>query len=98
MFPPNIDWMPPTKLPTTERERTVRPRTMPMFLVTRYPGSSYAVVIMEFSIVLPCSLALLHAPDCHGFIFDAALMGVNGAGERGRPRRCRIALACMANS
>src|SRR5580765_9103464 len=49
MLPPNSDWMPPTKLPTMERERTVMPRTTPRFRVIRYPGSSSAVVIMELS-------------------------------------------------
>src|SRR5678809_769988 len=44
MLPPKSDWMPPTKLPTTERERTVMPRTTPRLRTTLYPGSSRAVV------------------------------------------------------
>jgi hypothetical protein len=35
MLPPNSDWMPPKKLPTMDRDRTVMPRTTPWFYTMR---------------------------------------------------------------
>src|ERR1700722_20724179 len=44
MLPPNSDWKPAPILPSTLRERTVRPRTRPRYFVTRWPSISLVVV------------------------------------------------------
>src|SRR5258708_3408501 len=45
MLPPNRVWMLAPKLPTTLRERTVMPRTMPIVRAMRWPSISKAVVM-----------------------------------------------------
>jgi hypothetical protein len=42
-LPPNSDWMPPAKFPRALRERTVMPRTMPIWRTTVWPGISLVV-------------------------------------------------------
>src|SRR5215471_15062935 len=50
MFPPNRLCSPAPIVPTIDRDRTVIPRTIPMFLTIRYPASSLAEVMKLFGI------------------------------------------------
>src|SRR5262245_56973523 len=50
MLPPRRLWSPAPIVPTIDRDLTVIPRTIPMFLAIRYPGSSLAEVMKLFGI------------------------------------------------
>src|SRR5271170_1529131 len=55
MLPPTSVCRLAPRVPKTDRERTMMPRTTPRFLTILYPGSSSAVVTMEASSGMSCS-------------------------------------------
>src|SRR5262249_24465358 len=55
MFPPTSVWSEAPIVPSTDRDRTVTPRTTPSVFTVLYPSSSNAVVVMSWPIMRPLS-------------------------------------------
>src|SRR5215471_12927538 len=80
MLPPTSVCSPAPMVPMMERDRTVTPRTTPRFLVTRYPSSANAVVVIAWLIgpAMVCLHEVASPQPGHSIAVEDLVIGDDG--------------------